>query len=110
MRTYEEVTFNSKKGSHVEPIKEAVLTEYKDGRKVSILKTESNSYVITIENPNSENHTQKLSLLEDSYLALIQAIAIYIGSDTEKTDDRIQDMLERNPLIESKVNDNLIKK
>lgn len=61
-------------------IKDYVRCEFKEGRKVTIARTERGSYVLSVDNPPESDRaiTQRMHLTEGSVMALFNTWMLYM--------------------------------
>lgn len=81
-------------------ITDLVRAEYKDHRLCTVIRTEENSYVLAVENPQStgRNTLSQMHLTEESMLSLISCVFLFYQHNGINIIDRFQQLANSDQL------------
>jgi hypothetical protein len=87
-----------------------VQSEYKDHRLITTALLEDNSYIVSVENPESSgrNSSNTLRLSEESYIGLVSNAYLYFTAKGMDMEAMLKNAIDQKHQIEYSYSDNLI--
>lgn len=82
------------------PIADYVKSLYKDNRLVSIVRLEDDSFILSVENPESSGRatSSQMWLSRESFISLISTSFLYFGCSGENFGELLQSSVTKNQL------------